>query len=38
MKVLGVGNALVDVLVRLESDTYLEKMGLPKGSMQLIDE
>lgn len=38
MKVLGVGNALVDVLVRLESETYLEKMSLPKGSMQLIDE
>jgi len=38
MKVLGLGNALVDVLVKLESETYLEKMNLPKGSMQLIDE
>lgn len=38
MKVLGLGNALVDVLVKLESEAYLDKMGLPKGSMQLIDE
>lgn len=36
--VLGLGNALVDVLVRLENDTLLEKLNLPKGSMQLVDD
>ncbi len=35
--VLGLGNALVDVLARLENDTLLEKLNLPKGSMQLVD-
>lgn len=38
MKVLGMGNALVDVLALIEDDSTLEKMQLPKGSMQLIDE
>lgn len=37
-KILGMGNALVDILMRLKSDEQLEKLGLPKGSMQLIDE
>lgn len=37
-KILGIGNALVDVLVRLEQDSILEQAGLPKGSMTLIDE
>ena len=37
MKVLGVGNALVDVLTNLESDTYFENMGLIKGGMKLIN-
>ena len=36
--VLGIGNALVDVLIRLESDELLNKLSLPKGSMQLVDE
>lgn len=35
--VLGLGNALVDVLARLENDSLLEKLNLPKGSMQLVD-
>jgi sugar/nucleoside kinase (ribokinase family) len=38
MKILGMGNALVDVLALIDDDTSLEKMNLPKGSMQLIDE
>lgn len=38
MSVLGIGNALVDVLSRIETDDYLHIMGLPKGSMQLINE
>jgi len=37
-KIIGIGNALVDILVRLKDDTFLEQMGLPKGSMMLIDE
>lgn len=36
-KILGMGNALVDILIPLESDTVLEKLELPKGSMQLVD-
>lgn len=38
MKVLGMGNALVDVLARIDDDTLLTQLDLPKGSMQLIDE
>lgn len=38
MKILGMGNALVDVLVRLNSDNILKELELPKGSMQLIDQ
>lgn len=37
-KVLGVGNALVDLLIRLDDDQILEKLNLPKGSMTLVDE
>ena len=37
MKVLGMGNALVDVLAIIENDDLLENMNLPKGSMQLVD-
>lgn len=36
-KVLGIGNALVDVLIRLEDDAVLERFGLPRGSMTLVD-
>lgn len=37
MKILGMGNALVDVLVNINDDTILDQLNLPKGSMQLID-
>jgi len=37
MKVLGMGNALVDIITRIESDKMLESFGLPKGSMTLVD-
>lgn len=37
-KIIGLGNALVDVLATLKDDTLLQELGLPKGSMQLIDE
>ena len=37
MKIIGIGNALVDVLTQLESDDLLQVLDLPKGSMQLVD-
>ena len=37
LKIIGIGNALVDVLVKLENDSLLEVFSLPKGSMQLVD-
>ena len=37
-KVLGIGNALVDLLIRLEDDDILSKLNLPLGSMTLVDE
>ncbi len=35
-KVLGMGNALVDVMTLLKSDKTLRDFALPKGSMQLV--
>lgn len=37
-KVLGLGNAIVDVLTFIEDDSLLAKLNIPKGSMQLIDD
>ena len=37
MKVIGIGNALVDVLVRLDDESVINELGFPKGSMQLVD-
>lgn len=37
-KIIGLGNALVDVLVKIDNDELLEKMRLPKGCMTLIDD
>ena len=37
-KILGLGNPLVDILTRLESDDLLTDLSLPKGSMQLVDQ
>jgi sugar/nucleoside kinase (ribokinase family) len=37
-KVLGFGNALVDLMTRIDNDGLLENFGLPKGSMILVDE
>ena len=31
------GNALVDIMIPIESDNILELLALPKGSMQLVD-
>ncbi|MDP4223831.1 MAG: adenosine kinase [Bacteroidota bacterium] len=37
MRILGIGNALVDVLTIVGSEEILKKFDLPKGSMQLVD-
>jgi sugar/nucleoside kinase (ribokinase family) len=36
-KILGIGNALVDVMTMINDDSILERFSLPKGSMQLVD-
>ena len=36
-KVIGIGNALTDILINLPSDEILKRFGLPKGSMSLVD-
>lgn len=35
--VLGVGNALMDIITQLEDDSILKNFGLPRGSMTLVD-
>lgn len=37
VKVLGMGNALVDMMIQIPNDEWLDKFNLPKGSMQLVD-
>ncbi len=37
-KILGIGNALVDLLIRIDDDKLLNDLELPKGSMILVDE
>ena len=37
MKILGIGNALVDVLVKLPDENLLSELNVSKGSMNLID-
>lgn len=37
-RILGIGNALVDIMIQLESDRMLEMLELPKGGMQLVDQ
>ena len=36
-KVLGIGNALVDIMTILEDEHILQQFNLQKGSMQLVD-
>ena len=35
-QIVGIGNAMVDILARAE-DAFLEEAGIGKGVMQLID-
>src|SRR5512145_397192 len=37
MKILGIGNALVDIILFLENEILLSRFSLPRGSMQLVD-
>lgn len=37
MRVLGMGNALVDIMTKVDDDFFLHQHNLPKGSMQLVD-
>ncbi len=36
-RVIGIGNALTDMLVNLKTDSVLGRFELPKGSMNLVD-
>jgi sugar/nucleoside kinase (ribokinase family) len=36
-KILGIGNALVDILIQINDDQLLSELNLDKGSMSLID-
>ena len=36
-RILGMGNALTDILLQIDSDEVLSRLALPKGSMQLVD-
>lgn len=36
-RVLGIGNALVDIMIALPDDSLLHDFGLPRGSMTLVD-
>ena len=36
-RILGIGNALVDVVTIIDNEKILEQFSLPKGSMQLVD-
>lgn len=35
--ILGIGNALTDILAVLPDDSFLKMYHLPKGSMQFVD-
>jgi len=38
MAILGLGNALVDILLKLETDRTLQDIGITKGAMDMINE
>jgi sugar/nucleoside kinase (ribokinase family) len=37
-RILGIGNALVDVMTLIDNDKVLNNFALPKGSMQMVDQ
>jgi len=36
-EVVGIGNALVDILITMPDDRLLERTGLPRGTMNLVE-
>ena len=36
-KVIGIGNALVDLMTKIDNEQLLSELNLPKGSMQLVE-
>lgn len=36
-RILGIGNALVDIITMLQDDQIINSLNLPKGSMTLVD-
>lgn len=36
-RIIGIGNALVDVIVNVPDETLLQEFSLPKGGMEMID-
>jgi sugar/nucleoside kinase (ribokinase family) len=38
MSTLGLGNALVDILLQLDNDIFLADIGIIKGAMDMVDE
>ncbi len=37
MKIIGIGNALVDALVSIDDETIIQNLGFERGSMVLVD-
>ena len=37
LKILGIGNALIDIITMLRDDQIIKSLSLPKGSMTLVD-
>lgn len=37
MKILGIGNALVDLLVRIPDESLIQELKMKKGSMELVN-
>jgi len=37
-KILGIGNALVDIIVQLENEDLFSRFGLKKGGMEMIEQ
>jgi sugar/nucleoside kinase (ribokinase family) len=37
LRILGIGNALVDIITMLQDDQIIRSLKLPKGSMTLVD-
>lgn len=36
-KIIAIGNALVDIMTLLDNDVTISELGIPKGSMQLVN-